>query len=88
MLLLFATSLICGCGKEKEVLTHKVKQGVTKTEEAKKAAEMEMKGMTMESIQKEGKMVELTPAMVQITPERQQLFGVTFGTVEIRPSRG
>ena len=85
MLLLFALLLICGCEKEKEVVTHKVKQKVTKSEEAKKAAEMEMKGMTMESIQREGKVVEVTPALVRITPRMQQLFGVTIGKVEVRP---
>ena len=35
-----------------------------------------MKGMTMESIQKEGKMKEVAPGTVQISPERQQLIGV------------
>ena len=47
--------------------------------------EMEMKGLTMESIQKEGKMQEVAPGTVQISPERQQLIGVKFGTVEMRP---
>ena len=46
---------------------------------------MEMKGLTMESIQKEGKMQEVAPGTVQITPERQQLIGVKFGTVEMKP---
>jgi Cu(I)/Ag(I) efflux system membrane fusion protein len=44
-----------------------------------------MKGLTMESIQKEGKMEEVAPGTVQISPERQQLIGVKFGTVEMRP---
>jgi len=39
----------------------------------------------MESIQKEGKMQEVTPGTVQITPERQQLIGVRVGKVEMRP---
>jgi Cu(I)/Ag(I) efflux system membrane fusion protein len=39
----------------------------------------------MESIQKEGKMQEVTPGTVQITPERQQLIGVKFGNVEMKP---
>lgn len=68
---LFVPLLICGCVKEKD--------------EAKKAAEKEMNDMTMESIQKEGKRVELTPGVIQITPERQQLFGVKFGTAEMKP---
>ena len=45
----------------------------------------EMKGMTMESIQKEGKMEEVAPGTVQISPERQQLIGVKSGTVEMKP---
>ena len=44
----------------------------------------DLKGLTMESIQKEGKVQELTPGTVQISPERQQLIGVRFGTVEKR----
>jgi Cu(I)/Ag(I) efflux system membrane fusion protein len=47
--------------------------------------EMEMKGLSMESIQKEGKVQEVAPGTVQITPERQQLIGVKIGTVEMRP---
>ena len=38
----------------------------------------------MESLQKEGKMVEVAPGTVQISPERQQLIGVRIGTVEKR----
>jgi Cu(I)/Ag(I) efflux system membrane fusion protein len=44
----------------------------------------ELKGLTMESIQKEGKVQEVAPGTVQISPERQQLIGVRFGTVEKR----
>ena len=44
-----------------------------------------MKNLTMESIQKEGKVQEVAPGTVQITPERQQLIGVKIGTVEMRP---
>jgi Cu(I)/Ag(I) efflux system membrane fusion protein len=83
--------LIFACGKGRETPAHK--EGTK--HEAKAAApeiagkpsemEMEMKGMTMESIQKEGKMQEVTPGTVQISPERQQLIGVKIGTVEIKP---
>ena len=45
---------------------------------------MEMKGLTMESIQKEGKMEAVAPGTVQISPERQQLIGVKIGTVEMK----
>ena len=46
---------------------------------------MDMKGLTMESIQKEGKVQEVAPGTVQISPERQQLIGVKIGTVEMKP---
>ena len=50
-----------------------------------KADDLDMSGLTMESLQKEGKMVEVAPGTVQISPERQQLIGVRIGTVEKRP---
>ena len=49
-----------------------------------KADDLDMSGLTMESLQKEGKMVEVAPGTVQISPERQQLIGVRIGTVEKR----
>jgi Cu(I)/Ag(I) efflux system membrane fusion protein len=49
-----------------------------------KANDLDMSGLTMESLQKEGKMVEVAPGTVQISPERQQLIGVRIGTVEKR----
>ena len=91
ILLLVLFWLISGCGKGKETSTPKgEKKDVAKaatTEAAKKPSEMEMemKGMTMESIQKEGKVQEVAPGTVQISPEKQQLIGVKFGTVEMRP---
>jgi hypothetical protein len=52
---------------------------------AKKADDLdELKGLTMESIQKEGKVQEIAPGTVQISPERQQLIGVRYGTVQKR----
>jgi len=76
---------IWGCGKGEETTAHKGHTEVK--QEVKKAGgmEMEMKGLTMESIQKEGKMQEVTPGTVQISPERQQLIGVRIGTVGMRP---
>lgn len=41
-------------------------------------------GMTMESLQKEGKMTEVGPGAVQLSPERQQMIGIKFGTVEMK----
>jgi Cu(I)/Ag(I) efflux system membrane fusion protein len=49
-----------------------------------KADDLDLSGLTMESLQKEGKMVVVAPGTVQISPERQQLIGVRFGTVEKR----
>jgi len=84
VLLLVLSWVIFGCGKGKETTTHQGhKEGVK--QEAKKADDMEMKGLTMESIQKGGKVQEVAPGTVQISPEKQQLIGVKFGTVEMRP---
>lgn len=44
----------------------------------------ELKGLTMDAIRKEGRVQEIAPGTVQISPERQQLIGVRFGTVEKR----
>jgi len=49
-----------------------------------KADDFDLSGLTMESLQKEGKMVEVAQGTVQISPERQQLIGVRIGTVEKR----
>ena len=76
--------LFYGCSKGKEASTHKEHKPEVK-QEAKKADDMDMKSLTMESIQKEGKMEEVSPGTVQITPERQQLIGVKIGTVEMKP---
>jgi Cu(I)/Ag(I) efflux system membrane fusion protein len=59
--------------------------GATPSQAEKKADDLdELKGLTMESIQKEGKVRELAPGTVQLSPERQQLIGVRYGTVEKR----
>jgi len=89
--LLILIFLMVGCQKAKETSHSEARQeGASKeekkTEVAKKNDLMEeMKGLTMESIQKEGKMKEVAPGTIQITPERQQLIGVKFGIVEMRP---
>ncbi len=84
VLFLILPWLVVGCGKGKETTAHKGHQE-EKKQEAKKADDMDMKSLTMESIQKEGKMEEVAPGTVQISPERQQLIGVKFGTIEVRP---
>ena len=83
ILLLALPWLISGCGKGKESNVHQEHSNEMK-QEAKKVDD-EMKGLTMESIQKEGKMQEVASGTVQISPERQQLIGVKIGTVEIKP---
>ncbi len=80
ILLLILPWLISGCGKGKEATIHEEHQ-----EEVKKAEDLDMKSLTMESIQKEGKVKEVTPGTVQISPEKQQLIGVKIGTAEMKP---
>jgi len=82
VLLISALGLTAGCGKE--TATHKEHKPEVKTE-SKKADDLDIKGLTIESIQKEGKMQEMTPGSVQISPERQQLIGVKIGKVEMKP---
>lgn len=87
--------LALGCGKgaegtaeEKKETKHEVHkvEASTKPQEVKKGLDLEteLKGLTMEAIQKEGKVKEIAPGTVQISPERQQLIGVKFGTVEMK----
>ncbi|MFH1490025.1 MAG: efflux RND transporter periplasmic adaptor subunit [Pseudomonadota bacterium] len=52
-----------------------------------KGEDRDFKGLTVESIRKEGKMIQPVPGSIRISPERQQLIGVKLGTVEIRPIR-
>ena len=64
---------------------HPAGQGANPSPPAKKADDLDdLKGLSMESIKKEGKVQEIAPGTVQISPERQQLIGVRFGTVEKR----
>ncbi len=76
--------VVDGCSKGQEATPHKNHEGEVK-QEAKKAEDLDIKGLTMEAIEKEGKVKEVAPGTVQITPERQQLIGVKFGTVERKP---
>jgi len=91
VLLLALLWLISGCerGKEtaalKEDVKHEAKAATTEATEKPGKMEMEMKDLTMESIQKEGKIQAVAPGTVQISPERQQLIGVKIGQVEMRP---
>src|SRR4030043_2367719 len=84
VLFLILPWLVFGCGRGKETAAHKGHEPETK-QDSSKAEDLEMKGLTMESIEKEGKMQEVAAGTIQITPERQQLIGVKIGTVETRP---
>jgi len=92
ILLLILSWLISGCGKGKETTAHKeggkqeAKAAATEATKKSGTTEMEeMKGLSMESIQKQGKMEEVAPGTVQISPQRQQLIGVKIGAVEMKP---
>ncbi len=85
-LILLIPALIFGCtkGPEGTAPSEGVKPQAPKSEKPKDTDMDEMKGLTMEAIQKEGKAVEIPAGAVQIYPERQQLIGVKFGKVEQR----
>jgi membrane fusion protein, copper/silver efflux system len=89
-LLLVLPWFISGCGKGKEGGASqegmKNERKAASPEAAKKPSdmEMEMKGITMESIRKEGRVQEVAPGTVQISPDRQQLIGVKIGAVEMK----
>ncbi len=83
VLFLILPWLVFGCGRGKETAAHKGHEPEAKQDSTK--AEDEMKGLTMESIEKQGKMQEVAAGTIQITPERQQLIGVKIGIVETRP---
>jgi len=92
ILLLALPWLISGCGKGKETavskegMKHETKAATTEVAKKPGTTEMEeMKGLSMESIQKQGKMEEVAPGTVQISPQRQQLIGVKIGAVEMKP---
>ena len=83
LVILILFGLVSSCGKGKETNVHQGHSEEMK-QEAKKVDD-EMKGLTMESLQKEGKMQEVASGAVQISPERQQLIGVKIGAVEFKP---
>jgi membrane fusion protein, copper/silver efflux system len=88
ILWLVLPGLIFGCGKGKEASKHEGHKEEVKQEtkqEAKKTDDLDMKNLTMESIQKEGKAQEVSSGAVQISPDKQQLIGVKIGTVELKP---
>ena len=88
ILLFVLPGLILGCGKGKEASKHEGHKEAVKQEakqEAKKGDDLDMKNLTMESIQKEGKVQEVSSGAVQVSPEKQQLIGVKIGVVESKP---
>jgi Cu(I)/Ag(I) efflux system membrane fusion protein len=58
--------------------------GAARTEKKAEDPLDELRGLTLESIRKEGKVQELAPGSVRISPERQQLIGVKTGAVQKR----
>jgi len=59
---------------------HEVKKG-----DAKAAEELDMSGLTVESLKKQGvKMTEISADAVFISPERQQISGIRFGQVRVQ----
>jgi len=82
-LLLMLTLLIFTGGKVSELGAQAGHEGHG-AKETKKSQDLDMEGLTMDSVKKEGKMVELSPGTVNLSPERQQLIGVKIGTVEPR----
>src|SRR4030067_1866450 len=84
LLFLILPWLVFGCGRGKEATADKEHQTEVK-QASPQAGDLEMQGLTMESIEKEGKMQEVAAGAIQITPERQQLIGVKIVTGEMRP---
>jgi membrane fusion protein, copper/silver efflux system len=82
-LLLILTLLIFTGGEVSELSAQASHEGHG-AKEIKKSQDLDMEGLTMDSVKKEGKMVELSTGAVNISPERQQLIGVKIGTVEQR----
>ena len=70
-------------GKVTEIRAQDRHEGHGK-QEPKKEKDLDIESLTMDSVQKEGKMVELTPGTVKISPEQQQRIGVKIGIVERR----
>lgn len=82
LLLAIALAALPAYGQDRHPAGH----GASPAPAAGKADDFEeLKGLTMESVQKEGKVQEIAPGTVQISLERQQLIGVRWGTVAKRP---
>jgi Cu(I)/Ag(I) efflux system membrane fusion protein len=64
---------------------HPPGHGASPPQQGKKAEDPDQpKGLTTESIQKEGNVPDIAPSTVEISPERHQLIGVKFETVQKR----
>lgn len=95
LIFILATTLF-GCGNGQETTETTAHEGHSMKREEKKPAEIqteakkteamdEMKGHDMASMQQEDEMPEAAPGAFRISTERQQLIGVKFGTVEMKP---
>lgn len=82
-LLLAITFVVFAGEKVTEVLAQDRHEGHGK-QEPKKEKDLDIESLTMDSIQKEGKMMELRPGTVEIPQEQQQRIGVKIGVVESR----
>lgn len=80
--LLALAVLILVCAREGEGGAQEGPHGGHEQAVQKKDDEMDMRALSMESIRKEGKMKEIAPGTLDISPERQQLIGVKIGVVE------
>jgi Cu(I)/Ag(I) efflux system membrane fusion protein len=75
----------CSQGKENAVPPGGAKTAASKALAAQDPGRDEMKGLTMEAIQKEGRAMEIPSGAIEISPERQQLIAIRIGKVEKRP---
>lgn len=81
LLLLAALAALCGPGQAQHPQSH---DAHSRSPGAAGDDLDELKGLTMEALEKEGRFREIAPGSVHISPERQQLIGVRFGAVEKR----
>ena len=83
---------IAGCSEQREKVADLFRWGeVEPVHEIKKAdpraaEDLDMGGMTVESLKKAGvKVVEISPEAIHLSAEKQQISGIRFGKVEVRP---
>jgi len=82
---------LAGCSEQREKIADLFRWGeVEPVHEIKKAdpraaEDLDMGGMTVESLKKAGvKVVEISPEAIHLSAEKQQISGIRFGKVEVR----